>query len=129
VKNRIQRHIDSSLTSMVDALEKLSKGAAYVAHKLVLLQKRIAELEAANEAATRRKSRKRKRIQQGGTLTAEEGLQLTTLMESAARGGRKRRAGDEADDPAQRRRGRCGRCGETGHNSRTCKQEAAVDSE
>jgi hypothetical protein len=129
VKNRIQRHVNSSPTSIVDALEKLSKGAAYVAHKLVLSQKRNAELEAANEAATRRKSRKRKRIQQGGTLTAEEGLQLTTLMDSAARGSRKRRAGDEADDPAQRRRGRCGRCGETGHNSRTCKQEAAVDSE
>jgi hypothetical protein len=42
---------------MVEAFEKIAKGAAVVpvAHKLVLSQKRIAELEAANEAATRRK--------------------------------------------------------------------------
>ena len=48
---------------MVDAFEKLTKGAAFIAHKLVLAQMRVAELEAANEAATRRKSRKRKHIQ------------------------------------------------------------------
>jgi hypothetical protein len=66
VKNRIQSHIDSSPTSMVNAFEKLAKGAAFVAHKLVLSQKRVAELEAANEAATRRKSRKKKADTAGG---------------------------------------------------------------
>jgi hypothetical protein len=55
-------HIDSSLTSIVVAFEKLAKGAAIIAHKLVLAQKRNAELEAANEAATRRRSYKRKRV-------------------------------------------------------------------
>jgi hypothetical protein len=44
VKARIQRHIDSSPTSMVEAFEKVSKGAAIIAHKLVLAQKEIAEL-------------------------------------------------------------------------------------
>jgi hypothetical protein len=38
VKARIQRHIDSSPTSMVEAFEKVSKGAAIIAHKLVLAQ-------------------------------------------------------------------------------------------
>jgi hypothetical protein len=47
---------------MVKAFEKIVKGAAVIAHKLVLSQKRIAELEAANEAATRRKSHKRQRV-------------------------------------------------------------------
>ena len=47
---------------MVEAFEKVSKGAAIIAHKLVLAQKEIAELKAANEAATRRKSHKRKRV-------------------------------------------------------------------
>jgi hypothetical protein len=129
VKNRIQRHIDSSPTSMVDAFEKLAKGAALVAHKLVLSQKRIAELEAANKAASRRKSHKRKRLQRESTLTAEEGLRLTTLKEFSARGDgkkAKKRARVEAGELSQRR---CGRCGETGHNLRTCKQEAAVNSE
>ena len=62
MKIRIQRHVDSSLTSMVKAFKKVSKGAAIIAHKLVLAQQEIAELRAANEAALRRKSHKRKRI-------------------------------------------------------------------
>jgi hypothetical protein len=60
VKARIPRHIDSSPTSMVEAFEKVSKGAAIIAHKLALAQWEIAELKAANEAATRRKLYKRK---------------------------------------------------------------------
>jgi hypothetical protein len=129
IREKIQRHVDSSPTSMVEAFEKIAKGAAVVAHKLVLSQKRIAELEAANEAATRRKSHKRKRVQKEGTLTVEEGVRLTTLKEFAARSDgkkAKKRARVEAGELSQRR---CRRCSETGHNSRTCKQEAAVESE
>ena len=44
MKARIQRHIDSSLTSMVEAFEKVLKGAAIIAHKLVLAQQEIAKL-------------------------------------------------------------------------------------
>jgi hypothetical protein len=62
VKARIQRHIGSSPTSIVEAFEKVSKGVAIIAHKLVLAQQEIAKLKAANESATRRKSRKRKRV-------------------------------------------------------------------
>jgi L-lactate utilization protein LutC len=62
VKTRIQRHVDSLPTSIVEAFEKVSKGAVIIAHKLVLAQLEIAELRAANEAASRRKSHKRKRI-------------------------------------------------------------------
>ena len=53
VKTRIQRHIDSSPTSIVEAFEKVSQGAAIITHKLVLAQQEVAELRAANEAATR----------------------------------------------------------------------------
>jgi hypothetical protein len=74
VKARIQRHVDSSPTSIVEAFEKVSKGAAIIMHKLVLAQKEIAELQAANEAATQCKSHKKKRVQEEGTLTVEEGL-------------------------------------------------------
>ena len=56
-----------------------------IAHSLVLMTKRNAELEAANEVATRRKSHKRKRVQKEGTLTISEGLRLTTLKEFGAR--------------------------------------------
>jgi hypothetical protein len=44
VKARIQKHIDSSPTSIVEAFEKVSKGAVIIVHKLVLAQKESAEL-------------------------------------------------------------------------------------
>jgi hypothetical protein len=53
VKVRMQRYIDSLPISMVAAFKKVLKGAAIIAHKLILAQKEIAELKAANEAATR----------------------------------------------------------------------------
>jgi hypothetical protein len=129
VKARIQRHIDSSLTSIVEAFKKVLKGAAIIAHKLVLAQQEIAELRAANEAATRRKSHKRKRVKAEGTLIVEEDLRLTTLKEFGARSDRKKakkQVRAKGGEPTQRR---CGRCNQTGHNARTCKQEVEVISE
>ena len=114
---------------MVKAVEKLAKGAEMMAHSLVLMSNQVKELQAANEAASRRKARKRKRIQAKGTLTAEEGLRSTTLKEFAARSNgkkAKKSARAEGSEPTQRR---CGRYGEAGHNARTCRQEAAVDFE
>jgi hypothetical protein len=121
IQERIQRHVDSSPTSMVDALEKLAKGAASVAHMLVLAQKENAKLRAANEASTQQKLHKRKRVQQERTLTVEEGARLATLQEFGARGdGKKGKKRARADEGNQRRCGNCGKTG-TGHNARTCK--------
>jgi hypothetical protein len=58
----MQRHIDSLPISIVVAFKKVLKGAAIIAHKLVLAQKEIAKLKAVNKAATRQKSYKRKRV-------------------------------------------------------------------
>jgi hypothetical protein len=51
----------------------------------VLAQQEIAKLQAANEAATRRKSHKRKQVKAEGTLTVKEGMRLTVLKEFKAR--------------------------------------------
>ncbi|KAH5708175.1 hypothetical protein HBI81_256580 [Parastagonospora nodorum] len=129
VKARIQRHLGSSPTSMVEAFEKVSKGAAIIAHKPVLAQKEIAELRAANEAATQRKSYKRKRIQAEGTLIIEDGARLAILKDfGASSDGKKSKkvVGAEVGEPSQRR---CTVCKKTGHNARTCKYVAEVDSE
>ncbi|KAI1517386.1 transposase [Pyrenophora tritici-repentis] len=129
IQERIRRHVDSSPTYMVEAIKSLSKGAEMIAHSLVLMTKRNAELQAANEASSKRRSYKRKRLQQQGTLTIDEGVRLTTLKEFGACSDRKKakkRVRVEAGEPSQRR---CGRCGEAGHNMRTCRQEAAIDSE
>ncbi|KAH5618558.1 hypothetical protein HBI23_246740 [Parastagonospora nodorum] len=129
IRERIQRHVDSSPTSMVEALTKFTKGAEMMAHSMVLMTKRNAELQAANEASTKRRSHKRKRVQREGILIVDEGQRLTALREFGARSDgkkAKKRVRVEAGKPSQRR---CGRCSEAGHNARTCKQEAAVDSE
>jgi hypothetical protein len=121
IRERIRRHVNSSPTHMVEAVKKLAKGAEIMAHSLVLMSNQVKELQAANEAASRRKARKRKRIKAEGTLTAKEGVRLTTLKEFAARSDRKKAkksARAEGSEPTQRR---CGRCGEAGHNLRTCK--------
>ncbi len=122
LRERLRRHVDSSPSSMVDALEKLTKGAEAIAHSAVLMKQQIADLQSANEAATRRKSHKRKRISKEGRLTAEEGARLTALKEFGARGDGKRaskRVRANRGGPSQNR---CKNCGEAGHNSRTCKQ-------
>ena len=111
---------------MVEAFEKVSKGAAIIAHKLVLAQQEIAELRAANEAATQRKSHKRKRVKAEGSLIVEDGQRLTALKEFRARSDgkkAKKQVRAEVGEPSQRR---CGRCNQTGHNARTCKQEVEV---
>ncbi|EFQ86670.1 hypothetical protein PTT_18026 [Pyrenophora teres f. teres 0-1] len=59
---------------MVQAFKKVLKGAAIIAHKLVLAQKEIAELRAANKATTRRRSHKRKRIQAEGARSDRKKL-------------------------------------------------------
>jgi hypothetical protein len=129
VKARIQRYVDSSPTSIVEAFEKVLKGAAIIAHKLVLAQKEIVELRAANKAATRRRSHKRKQVQAEGTLIVKDGARLTALKEFGARSDGKKpkkRVRAEGGEPTQRR---CRQCNKTGHNARTCKQAVEVDSE
>ena len=124
VRERIQRHGSSSPTLMVDALDRLTKGAEMMAHSLVLVRNQVAELQAANEAATRRKSHKRKRIQRDGTLTVSEGVRLTTLKEFGARSdGKKAKKKVRIETGTQSSR-HCGTCGEAGHNARTCKKDA-----
>jgi hypothetical protein len=48
----MQRHIDSLSISIVAVFKKVLKGAAIIAYKLILVQKKIAKLKTANKAAT-----------------------------------------------------------------------------
>jgi hypothetical protein len=124
IQERIQRHGDSSPTSMVDALKQVTKGAEMMAHSLVLVRNQVAELHAANEAATRRKSHKRRRIQQDGTLTFGEGVRLTTLKEFNARSDGKKAKKKARTDAGTQSSRHCSTCDEAGHNARTCKKDA-----
>ena len=123
IRDRIQRHQDSSPTSIIESLNRLSKGAELMMHSSVLVQAEIANLRKANEAATRRRKRQKKRIQQRGSLTKAEGSEIIAQnnvdeqIEGESRQSRQRARGNA---PQQRR---CRRCGEPGHNSRTCEKE------
>ena len=81
------------------------------------------QLEASNKAATKRKSRKRKRIQQGGDLSKEQAEDLIGQCDIGAQIEGETREGRVRTGVSQRGKRRCKRCGETRHNSRTCKKD------
>ena len=86
-------------------------------HGSALMGARIAELEEQLAVITKRKTRKRKRIQHGGTMEyGEASAQVATEASAASQRSKKARGGDghETAQPALRR---CGNCKETGHNA------------
>ena len=87
------------------------------------------EFEAANAALTKRKSRKRKRLQIGRTISTKEARELAAKKASTTKSKRlKAREGSKAEGSAPRQR-RYGRYGGTGHNARTCKNDEEIPSE
>ena len=69
IRDRIQKHQDSSPSSIVGRLDQLTRGAEQIAHEMVLMRAEIATLWKANETATQRRKRQKKHIQKGGVLT------------------------------------------------------------
>jgi hypothetical protein len=98
-------------------------------HQNALQASHIAELEEQLAVITKRKGRKRKRIQQGGTMEYGEAAdQAAPRLSVAAQQSKKARGGGASDGarPTQRR---CGECGGTGHNARTCQAAEEESSE
>ena len=92
-------------------------------HLAVLQQAQISALQKANTIATQRKARKRKRIQKGGDLTVEAGLELNAQREAAAQLESERRQNAAQSGGSRQAITRCSRCREPGYNSRTCKKD------
>jgi hypothetical protein len=91
-------------------------------HQNALLTARVHKLEEELAVVTRKISRKRKWIQQGGTMECGTATAQLAAEASAApsRSEKARGGGDrEPAQPALPVR-RCGNCGRTGHNARTC---------
>ena len=88
-----------------------------------LMRDRIAGLERANEAASKRRQRKKKRIQKRGVLTKGEGEDILAQREADQQIAREERQEGERLGLSRRALARCSRCKETGHNSRTCKKD------
>jgi len=73
IRDRVRRHKSLSPASIIKAINQLKKRAEVMMLSAELMRDRIASLEKANEAASARKQRKKKRIQKQGTLTKREG--------------------------------------------------------
>ena len=93
-------------------------------HENVLMSSRITELEEQLEIMTRRKARKRKRIQHGGTMEYGAASAQVTAESSPAAQRSKNSRGSGDQESAHLALRRCGLCGNTGHNARTYKKDA-----
>jgi hypothetical protein len=93
-------------------------------HTAVLMRERIASLKRANNAATERKKRKKKRIQKRGTLTKAEGEDIIAQKEVEQQLEGETRQGKARSGVSRQALARCTRCREIGHNSRTCEKRA-----
>jgi hypothetical protein len=88
-----------------------------------LMRDRIASLERANDAASKRRQRKKKRLQNRGVLTKGAVEDMLAQQEAAQEKDRERCQKAEQSGLSRQALARCSRCRETGHNSRTCKKD------
>jgi hypothetical protein len=123
IRNRVRRHKSSSPASILEAINQLKKGAEVMMLSAELMRDRITSLERANEAASTRKQRKKKRLQKRGVLTKGDGEDILAQKEADQQIEREKRQGGEQSGLSRQARARCKRCRETGHNSRTCKKD------
>jgi hypothetical protein len=123
---------DSFTRSPVTAqagFSQLIKGGELMLHENALQRARIHELEEQLAEMTKRKSRKRKRIQQGGTMEYGTAAAQVAAEASAAPQQSKKARSSSDQERAQPTVRRCRNCGGTGHNSRTCKKDTEENSE
>ena len=123
IRERVRQHKSSSPASIIEAIDQLKKGAEVMILSAELMKERIASLERANKAASKRRERKKKRIQKQGVLTKGAGEDILAQREADQQLAREERQGGERSGHSRQALARCKRCRETGHNSRTCKKE------
>ena len=88
-----------------------------------LMRGRIASLEKANEAASKRRQRKKKRIQKRGVLTKGAGEDIIAQRDADEQIAYEERQGGERSGVSRRALARCSKCRETSHNTRTCEKD------
>jgi hypothetical protein len=123
ILDRVRRLKSSSPASITEAINHLKKCAEVMMLSAELMRDRIASLERAIEAASKRKQRKKKRLQKRGILTKEAGEDSLAQHEADQQIAHKERQGAEQLGRSRQALARCTRCRETGHNSRTCRKD------
>jgi hypothetical protein len=120
IKNCIQTHAGSSPTALINMVQQMQKGAEMMLHNGTLLAAQLLHQEAVATSATERKSRKRKRIQKGGTLSKEEADDIIARREALALAAAERREERHVAGAARQCVQVCTACRNPGHNRRTC---------
>ena len=119
IRNRVRRHQNSSPSSINEALGQLAKGAEMMMHSAVLLKAEVKALREANEVKTRRERKQKRQIAQGGSLTIQEGEELSQ------RGQIEEERVHENKQPETikaKKQSRCSICGNSEHTARICQQ-------
>jgi hypothetical protein len=124
IRERVRQHKSSSPASIIEAINQLKKGAEVMILSAELMRDRITSLERANEAASKRKQRKKKRIQKQGVLTKGAGEDILSQREADQQIAREERQGGERLGLSRQALARCSKCRETGHNARTCRKDS-----
>jgi hypothetical protein len=120
IRARIQRHQDSSPTSIIESLDRLAKGAQTVANYATLVKAQVADLEEANRALSARKKRLKRRIQRLGTLTQSDGLNLSYQSQVDIQIQQDLYQNQRQSGGPPRAIYTCSGCGEQGHRINQC---------
>jgi hypothetical protein len=76
LKSRIRRHYSSSLESIIEAIQSLTKAVKRTIYKTTLIRNKIRNLREGNKKLSRRRRLKRTRLQKGDPTTVEEASQV-----------------------------------------------------
>jgi hypothetical protein len=129
IKDYLQRCTRSPPSPLEAALDQLAKGCAMSMNSAILLKEEVRQLQAANAKQVKKRAPKRKYIATGGTLTHQEGVELS---ERALQPGKPVIEAVEpvigvvgrvgADEPVVRPRAprTCSLCRSLSHTARTC---------
>ena len=129
IKNRIIQHQNSSPTSILASVDSIAKGTTQVMHQLDLIRGEVVALREANNRLSRRRQVKKQRIQDGGSLTLQDGQDIQAQMDATQQLQEETRQNSGRTRRAETRRRRCRICGEPGHNARTCQNDIDASAE
>lgn len=72
IKSRIASHQGISPTPTLDAVDQFTKGAKAIMHEVTLLRAENSTLRNANDCLSKRRSARKTRVQQGGSLSVDD---------------------------------------------------------
>jgi hypothetical protein len=122
IKTRIANHQNSSPTSMLTAVDQLTKGTMAVMHQVTLLQAEVSSLRKANEALSKRRRAKKTRVRLGGSLAVQDAKDLLDQKAVAGEVAQEIQLEGGGVGGTRAKVRCCGVCGKPGHNARTCQE-------